>query len=185
MRCEFSALAEPGHAQGVLSVATSASLWLFLSLAGSLCCFASGFLQCLPLRCLSAYFPFSPFPSAIRHHEYWCSLELYPYSAVLRIPRVSSSRLSPVLPLYQGLQKPHSPSFPLSSRNGKVQRGQRTLCCVFFDPLTGLGMGGNYDACGSHLRQVQEQTTWEANGLLHSPHPHPRHPLNTSSLACP
>lgn len=128
------------------------------------------------------YFPFSPSPPPIRHHEYWCSLEFYPYSAVLHIPRVSSFMLSTVLPLHQGLQRPCSPSFPPSPRNGKVQRGQRTLCCVFFDPTTGLGIGGHYGACVSHLRQVQEQTTWEANGLLHRS---PGTPANTPCSTCP
>lgn len=155
MRCEVSAPAEPRHAHGVLSVAVSSvSRWLFLSLVGSLRCFSSVFLQCLPLRCFSAYLPFSPFPSPIRHPKYWCSLEFYPYTVVLHIPRVSSFLLSIVFPLHQELQKPYSPSFLLSSRDGKVQRGQRALCCGFFDPLTGSGIGGHYGTCVSHLRQV-------------------------------
>lgn len=155
MRCEVSALAEPRHAHGILSVAVSSvSRWLFLSLVGSLRCFSSVFLQCLPLRCFSAYLPFSPFLSPIRHPKYWCSLEFYPYIVVLHIPRASSFSLSTVLLLHQELQKPCSPSFLLSSRDGKVQRGQRALCCGFFDSLTGLGIGGHYGTCVSHLRQV-------------------------------
>lgn len=104
-----------------------------------------------------------------------------PYSVVLHSPRVSSLLLSTVFPLHQELQKPCSPSFLLSSRDGEVQRGQRVLCCGFFDPLTGLGIGGHCGTCVSHLRQVQEQTTWEANGLLHRP---PGTPANTPCSTC-
>lgn len=97
-----------------------------------------------------------------------------PYSVVLHSPRVSSLLLSTVFPLHQELQKPCSPSFLLSSRDGEVQRGQRALCCGFFDPLTGLGIGGHCGTCVSHLRQVQEQTTWRLMGFCTGL---PGHPL--------
>ena len=134
MRCEVFAPTEPRHAHGVLSVApSSVSWWLFLFLALFCFCVSPVLTAKVFLFFFFAYFPFSPSPPPIRHHKYWCSLEFYPYSVVLHIPRVSSFMFSTVLPLHQGLQKPCSPSFPLSPRNGKVQRGQRTLCCVFFD----------------------------------------------------
>lgn len=179
MRCEVSAPTEPRHAHGVLSVApSSVSQWLFLFLA--LFCFCvSPVLTAKVFFCVFSFFTFSATHQTSR---VLMLLGVLPLLCCLTYSKVSSFMLSTVLPLHQGLQRPCSPSFPLSPRNGKVQRGQRTLCCVFFDPATGLGIGGHYGACVSHLRQVQEQTTWEANGLLHRS---PGTPANTPCSTCP